>query len=107
VSDDSKPPFDAKFAQQYVGKYVLVGMSYYSAEGQVLKHQQVHGVISWISEKEIVVDLKGTRTGERKSFPPDIRSLKPAPPGEYTLRETQEVIHDPDYLWTWDVKQRE
>jgi len=106
MSDDTKPPFDAKFAQQYIGKYVLIGLSIYSSEGQLLEHSQVHGVISYVSDKSIVVDLKGAHDGQRKSFPPNIQSLSIAPPGEYTLKETKEVVNNPDLLWTWNVTQQ-
>jgi len=38
-----------------------------------------------------------------RSLPPDLRSLKPAPAGEYRLRATGEIVRDPDYLATWVV----
>jgi hypothetical protein len=38
-------------------------------------------------------------------LPPDLRGWKPAPPGEYRLKSTGEVVVDPDYLAAWTVVQ--
>jgi hypothetical protein len=49
--------------------------------------------------------LAGARAGETYGLPPDLRSLKPAPAGEYRLRSTHEIVRDPDYLATWVIEQ--
>jgi len=36
-------------------------------------------------------------------LPPEPEAYEPAPPGEYRLRSTGEVVVDPDYLTTWTV----
>lgn len=45
----------------------------------------------------IALRLEGARAGETYRLPPDLRAFAPAPPGEYRLRETGEVVVDPDY----------
>ncbi|GAB5895435.1 hypothetical protein [Mycolicibacterium mageritense] len=41
--------------------------------------------------------------GETFTLPPAPESFSPAPPGEYRLRSTGEVVTDPDYLATRTV----
>ncbi|HEV2489437.1 MAG TPA: hypothetical protein VGT03_06495 [Candidatus Acidoferrales bacterium] len=51
-------------------------------------------------EKGITIKLND---GSEFTLPPDLRVLEPAPPGEYRLRSTGEVIVDPDYLCSYTV----
>ena len=104
MDTSNKPPFDEPLAKSYIGRYVLIGITYYDSAGIPVKHEQMHGTIGEVSsESGIRVDLKGKRDGQAKWFPPDIRSLMEANAGEYSLRETGEVIVNPDLLWTWNV----
>jgi hypothetical protein len=89
-----------------VGKYVLVGVTKQDPRGTVLERSQFHGhIVSADPLSGITVRLAGARVGETYCLPPDLRSLKPAPAGEYRLRGTQEIVQDPDYLATWIVDQ--
>ena len=47
--------------------------------------------------------LKKLNDGEILGLPPDLSSTRIAPPGEYRLRSTGEVVVDPDYLTTWNI----
>lgn len=85
---------------QYVGKRLLVGVSYEDSDGELLRQEQFHGPIVAASGNGIV--LERSDTGERVSLPPQ---LMPAPPGEYRLRSTGEVVVDPDYLARWVKKE--
>lgn len=103
-SENSRPPFDQKIAAQYIGKHVLIGISIYNSKGSFVRQEQIHGVISGVSENTgITVDLKGVNEGSIRNFPPNIQSLSIAKKGEYTLRQTGEVVKDPDLLWTWNI----
>jgi hypothetical protein len=107
-SEDSQPPFDQKMAVQYIGKYVLIGISIYDSKGIFVRQEQIHGIITKVSEKTgITVDLKGVNEGATRDFPPNIQSLSIAKKGEYSLRQTGEVIEDPDLLWTWNITDRD
>jgi len=44
--DRGRPPFDEKLAASYVGKYILVGLTYLDHKGKELRRQQLHGVIT-------------------------------------------------------------
>ena len=81
---------------EYVGKRLLVGITYEDDEGRVIRHEQFLGFIVEAGEAEIVVDRNDT--GERMSLPPE---LTPAGRGRYRLRSTRAVVVDPDYLATW------
>lgn len=83
----------------YVGKRLLVGITYESHDGQFIRQEQFHGTIVSAHEKGIV--LRRADTAEEVDLPPE---LKEAPPGTYRLRSTGEAVIDPDYLAAWAVK---
>ena len=82
-----------------MGKVILVGITYYTHNRQLIEQKQYHGCVIRADEKSIVIRKPD---GKLKSIPPDLRSTKPAPPGEYRLRSTGEIVTDPDYLSTWN-----
>ena len=99
-----RPPFDERRAAALVGKYVLIGLTYYDADGGLVEQLQMHGtIVAAVAGRGIDVALKGTRLGQTYTLPPDLRALQPARPGEYRLRSTGEVITDPDVTCAWSV----
>ena len=68
----------------YVGKRLLVGITYEDHAGRVIRHEQFLGIIVEADESEIVVERNDTR--ERMSLPPE---LTPAGRGRYRLRSTR------------------
>jgi hypothetical protein len=87
---------------QYLGKHLLVGITYLDHKEKVIEKRQFHGKITRITERGIFVMQAN---GEEFSLPPDIRSLKPAKPGTYRLRSTGEVVENPDFISTWTRKE--
>jgi hypothetical protein len=88
-----------------VGKYVLVGLTDEDARGTVVRQRQIHGRVSFADPTQgLTIELKGANDGSSFALPPDLRPFKPAPAGEYRLRSTGEIVHDPDYLVTWIVE---
>lgn len=85
---------------ELVGKTILIGLTYYSANNKLLEQKQCWGRVMESNEKQILVKLSD---GELLSLPPDLSSTKIAPPGAYRLRSTGEVVVDPDYLTTWNI----
>ena len=83
-----------------LGKKILVGITYYTHEHQLIEQMQYHGTVTRSDEKAIVIRKEN---GDSCSLPPDLRSTKPAPAGEYRLRSTGEIVVDPDFLSTWNV----
>jgi hypothetical protein len=49
----------------------------------------------------ITLRLLGKRAGETFVLPPDLDALHPAQPGSYRLRQTGEIVVDPDFVTTW------
>jgi hypothetical protein len=95
---------DESKAKDYIGKTVLLGVTYIDHEERVIGQRQWYGVITEISNtKGIVISLKNDTT--YCALPPDLSVLEPAKPGEYRLRSTGEVIADPDFLTTWIRKE--
>lgn len=87
------------------GALVLVGMTYVEPAGERL--EQFFGIVIAVDEVDgITLRLGGKRTGEIFRLPPDLRAIRPASPGEYRLRETNEVVSDPDYTATWTITMR-
>ena len=95
------PPFDEELAASYVGKYILIGITDEDHEGNVVGQRQLHGVITSATRSGINVALRGVYDGETWNMPPDLRSIRPAEPGTFTLRSTNEDIEDPDLVVTW------
>lgn len=83
-----------------IGKTILIGLTYYTADNKFIEQKQYWGTVTESSQKGIWVKLND---GEIFGLPPDLSSTKIAPPGEYRLRSTGEVVVDPDYLTTWNI----
>lgn len=103
-SDDAPPPITEADALKYLGKYVLAGITHEDASGNIVDQQQLHGIIERVTPGGIEMSLRGSRQGDVYNLPADLRSLRPAGPGEYRLRQTGEVVVDPDYTTTWSIK---
>ncbi len=83
-----------------IGKVLLVGLTYYTRDNVFIEQRQYWGTV--IESEDDVICLK-QKNGKIFTLPPDLSSIKPAPPGEYRLDSTGEVVIDPDFLSTWAV----
>ena len=106
MADESQipPPFDQRIADGYVGKYILVGLTYVDHEGNQTRRVQLHGVVEKAASDGITIGLRGARDGESWNMPPDLRAISAAEPGIYTLHDTGERIENPDLLATWTIQ---
>ena len=84
--------------ESLVGKHILVGLTWVTEAGQVERHSQFHGRVKVATAQGVVVE----RADGRRDFtlPPGAEFIKPAAPGHYRLRESGEVIEDPDLVCT-------
>lgn len=98
---DGRPAFDNKLAAKLPGKHVLIGKTFQQADGTIVRRTQAHGVVTQATEKGIVVRLNGSN--EIEWLPPDLRGWRPAKPGSYRLKSTDEVVKNPDYISDWIV----
>jgi hypothetical protein len=86
--------------ENYIGKHLLVALTYLDHHRQITDKVQLHGTITRITDEGIFFDQPN---GEEFSLPPDLRSLQPATPGEYKLRSTGEVLTNPGFLSHWTI----
>ncbi|HKP27636.1 MAG TPA: hypothetical protein VJV39_27450 [Dongiaceae bacterium] len=99
----SPTPITELVAAKYVGKYILVGITREDAFGKEIDRFQIHGVIESVTPREMLVALRGSRSGGKYSLPPAIDWLQPATSGEYRLKNTGEVVLDPDYTASFRI----
>jgi hypothetical protein len=100
--DDDRPPWDPETADSLLGKHVLVGLTRCSEDGEVLEQTQFHGEIVVVDERDGVA-IERAGSDELFWLPPDLRAYHDAPPGEYRLRSTGEVVVDPDVTTSWTI----
>ena len=101
---DGKPHFDTELASSFIGKHVLIGLTFLDDKDNFIEQKQMHGTIVVSDEhKGFGIELKGEHDVEMFWLPPDLRLFRKAPPGEYRLRSTGEVVVDPDLTCTWIV----
>jgi hypothetical protein len=99
--DDGKPEWSDDFAKLLLGSVVLVGITRRSFSGDTL--EQFYGTVERADAEGINLALSGSRSGENCFLPPDPRAFFPAQPGSYRLRDTGEVVDNPDFTTTWTV----
>lgn len=108
MNEEGSPEFDEAQANDLIGKYVIIGLTYRDEQGEVMEQRQVHGtVVSAHQIKGFEIELAGERSGDIFTLPPDPRAFKEADPGEYRLRSTGEVVVDPDLVTKWTITKGE
>jgi L-ascorbate metabolism protein UlaG (beta-lactamase superfamily) len=105
LSGDTAPVLNPILAQYYTGKHILVGLTYKDKNGKVTEQIQFQGHIARINQQEGIIIYRRD-TGNEFALPPDLAGLRPAPPGEYRLRSTGEVVKDPQVLTSWTFDHR-
>jgi hypothetical protein len=87
---------------EIVGKHVLVGMTYVDNDGALIEQKQRHGVIVRADDEAVYV--RSWKSEDEFWLPPHLESFQEAEAGEYRLRETGEVVTDPDLLATYTIR---
>lgn len=104
VFNGDHPLWHGASEQTFVGKTVIIGLTYRNAAGVLDHREQLHGRITAAdSRKGFEVTLDGKRSGETYWLPPESGRLEKARPGVYRLKTTGEVVTDPDLISTWTV----
>ncbi|HYY99758.1 MAG TPA: hypothetical protein VE642_14260 [Pyrinomonadaceae bacterium] len=83
-----------------VGKVILIGVTYTDARDNIRCRKQWWGTVEKASTSE-GIRVRLSNSSETPAFPPDLRAVRRAAPGEYRLKESGEVVTDPDFLATW------
>jgi len=83
-----------------IGKVILVGVTYTDAHDNILERKQWWGKVERASLSEgVCVNLNGST--DPCVLPPDLSAIRRAAPGEYRLKDSGEVVTNPDFLATW------
>lgn len=92
--EDKKITYD-----ELIGKLLLVGITYYTGENEMIEQKQVYGEVISADKTGVVLRQKD---GATLNLPPDLSSTMRARPGEYKLRSSGEVVVNPDFLAKWN-----
>lgn len=95
--------FDIAKAASLIGKTILIGVTYLNEQGEQERQLSMHGVIQTASPEGVRVALRGDRDGETWNMPPNLDVISPMAPGNYRLRETDEVVENPDFVVIWTI----
>jgi len=91
---------DDTLGGSFIGKTILIGITYQDYKGNVTGRMQWFGTIkSYSNNKGIEVDLDGS--DEPCCIPPFASAIRPAEPGVYRLKSSGKVIENPDFVTTW------
>ena len=89
---------DERLVAGFIGKTLLIGITDLDAAGQETGRDQLFGTIVRINAAEgIVVET----AGREFKLPADMDSFRVAPPGDYRVKSTGELVVNPDLLCTW------
>ena len=97
---DGMPRIDSDWAAFMIGKSILAGITILNRSGELTERRQLHGQIHVAGREGIRVHLA---SGGTYTLPPDPRPFYEAPPGEYRLKATGELVVDPDFTCTWTL----
>ncbi|KAA3635848.1 MAG: hypothetical protein DWP97_03960 [Calditrichaeota bacterium] len=93
-----KAEYEKYDESQFIGKTVIIGITYKYKNDRLLGQEQFWGKIVAFNEKDgLKVDMK--HSGEIGYFPPFFELMEILKPGVYTLRSTGEEVEDPDYAY--------
>ena len=101
MTENEPPVWDEEAAARLDGALVLVGITYLRPAGP--EQVQFFGTVISVDRSGITLRLGGEREGESYELPPALEAFEPAPPGEYRLRSTGEIVTDPDYTTSWEI----
>ena len=84
-----------------LGSHLLAGLTYLRPDGGIASRLEFHGTVE--SVREDAVAVRRADTGKIFTLPPAAEAYEPAPPGEYRLKTTGEVVVDPDFTCVMTV----
>lgn len=102
--DNDKPSWNDELGRQFIGKHIIIGITRITADDEPLGQEQLHGDIVAVDKKK-GISIRVAGSGEMYWLPPDLASIRVAPPGQYRFRSTGEVVVNPDLMTTWTVKE--
>jgi len=96
--------WDEEVARELVGCLLVVGIAYAFPDGSLSEQHQLFGHVVAADRRDgIELRLAGRYAGKKYRLPPDTSVLRRAPPGEYQLKSTSDVVSNPDYTCAWTI----
>lgn len=86
----------------YLGRTIIVGLTYFDLEDRHICTKQFHGVIFHVDVKA-GINIRNVTSKEVLVLPPRIDAVFPAPPGKYRESSTGKLIINPDYISIWHI----
>lgn len=100
-----EPEWDDDKAMAIVGKRVVISITTEDSMGQFVSRWQAYGTVVRADRSEgfIAVNLEGQNSGEETTLPPMTNAFEPAERGIYSLPESGDEVHNPDYTVEYTV----
>lgn len=95
---------DESKACDYIGKTILIGVTYEDHKGNITHKQQWSGKIKSFSNRD-GIQVTIDDSDEYCCIPPSAGAIRKAKPGMYELKSTGKVIENPDFLTTWTCQE--
>ena len=101
----SPPDGEPLFAQEAIGRTILIGLTFCDASGAPERQEQLHGVIADADPRDgFLIRRSGARDGDTYRLPSHPSAFQRASPGVYRLGTTGEEVIDPDFLTSWTIQ---
>lgn len=88
--------------ESIAGKTIIVGITYFDLDGEILDQKQLAGTVSKTTEEDGITLLDLKKESEF-TIPSELSPWFVAPPGDYHDPISGQKVTNPDYLVTWDV----
>lgn len=85
------------FGDEYLGRTLLLGLTYTGPDGEFRRQEQCMGRIMVVDFDEGIV-VSCEPDGRPFLLPGELSWIEKAPPGEYHLHSTGQVVTNPDYI---------
>jgi len=84
------------------GKVFLIGLTFIDNEGKLIEQYQTHGIVSKLTDDGLIRIKRKDNSIFQMIYDKD--TINKADKGEYRLRATKEVVIDPHYIMTWEIR---
>lgn len=93
----SNADWDPEFAEDLIGRTLLVGLTYLEHDGSLQDRRQVFGTVESCDPKKGIA-LREADTDEMFVIAPVLEAIDFGEPGIYRMADRDEEIEDPDFV---------
>lgn len=84
------------------GKVFLIGLTFVDQNEKLIEQYQTSGIVDELTNDGLLIFKKAD--GGFFKLPFDKETIRTAPKGEYREKSTGNIILNPDYITTWEIK---